>query len=68
MVALLDGHKDPGEKIDPELLADGVEDGTHQQSAEQTLCHGTQGVNAVTLGGEYNVFSLQELAHIFFPF
>ena len=36
----------------------GVEDGADQQGTEQTLSHGAQGVNAVPLGGDDDVFAL----------
>jgi len=47
-----------GEEGNAELCADGVENGTDQQGAEQTLCHSAQSVNAVALPAEFNVFSL----------
>ena len=54
-----------GEEANVELGADGVEDRTDQQGAKQTLGHGTQSVNAVPLGGEYNVFSFQKCFDVF---
>ena len=48
------------EEADVELGTEGVEDGADQQRAEQTLGHGTQGVDAVPLGGEDNVFTLEK--------
>ena len=47
-----------------ELGADGIEDRAYQQRAEQTLRHGAQSVNAVTLEGEDHILALTE----FFPF
>ena len=55
-----------------ELLADGVEDGTHQQRAEQSLCHGPQRIDPVALEGKHHVFARQKLPDLlhrypFFP-
>ena len=49
-----------GEKANVELGADGVEDRADQQGTEESLSHGAQGVNAVPLGGDHNVFALQK--------
>ena len=48
------------EEVDVELGADGVEDGADQQRAEQTLGHSAQGVDAIPLGGEDDVFAFEE--------
>ena len=53
----IDGDDLSGEEANVELSAKCVEDGTDQQRTEQTLCHGAQGVDAVALGGDDDVFA-----------
>ena len=45
-----------GEEVNMELGADGVNDGTDEQGAEQSLGHGAQCVDAIPLCGNDNVF------------
>ena len=47
------------------LLTDGVEDGPHQQGAEQPLGHGAHGVDKVPPGREHDVLPGQEFANRF---
>ena len=46
-----DGDDGRGQKADVQLLAEGIEDGAHQQRAEQALRHGAERVHAVLLEG-----------------
>ena len=57
---LADGHQHPVQKFDPKLLAQCVEDGADKEGAEQALSHGAEGINAVALEGEYDVFAFEE--------
>ena len=50
-----DGDNGVLQKGNAELLTDGVEDGAHQQRAEQTLGHSPEGVDAVALEGEDHI-------------
>lgn len=61
----IDGDDLGGEKANVELGADGVEDRADQQGTEESLSHGAQGVNAVPLGGDHNVFALQKAFDLF---
>ncbi len=48
---------DFGENGEVQLRADGREDGPDQQRSEQPLGHRTEGVDAVAMGGEDDVFA-----------
>ena len=64
-VTLLDGQKCVSQKADAELLADGVQNGAHQQRAEQALRHGGHGVDKIALGGEGDVLPRQKCPDFF---
>ena len=55
-----DGDDDLVQEGNAELLTNGVENGAHQQRAEQALGHGAQSVNSVTLHGKYHVFAQEK--------
>ena len=46
------------EELHPQLLAQRLDDGADEQGAEQALGHGPQGVDAIPLGRDLNVFAL----------
>jgi len=52
-----------GGNWDAQLLAKSFDDGADEQRTEQTLCHGTQSVNAIAAGRKDDVFSLEESFH-----
>ena len=43
--------------LHPQLLAQGVQDGAHQQAGKQALSHGAQSLNQVALRGDDNIFA-----------
>ena len=53
-----------GEEADVELTAQGIQNGANKQGAEQALGHGPQGVDAVALGGNRNVFPMEKFFHV----
>ena len=64
-IALLDGQKRVSQESDAELFADGVQNGTHQQRTEQSLCHGGHGVDEIALSGESDVLPRQKGPYFF---
>ena len=56
----VNGCNGGGKKTDMQLTSKRVEDSTHQQGAEQTLCHSAQRVNAVSAAGNDYVFANEE--------
>ena len=64
-VALTDGDDDGVQKPDVELLPDGVENRSHQQRAEQSLCHSAHGVDEIALCGENDVLTAQKRPYLF---
>ena len=48
-----------------QLLAQGVENGAHQQGAEQALGHSAHGIDEIPLGREDDVLPGQEFANRF---
>ena len=64
-LSLAQGDDHLRQKPDMKLLTDGVEDGPHQQGAEQPLGHGAHGVDKVPPGREHDVLPGQEFANRF---
>ena len=60
-LTLAHGDDDPCQKPDAELLPQSIEDGSHQQRAEQSLRHGPQRIDPVALEGEYHILASQKL-------
>ena len=70
-LTLAHGDDDPCQKPDAELLSQSIEDGSHQQRAEQSLCHGPQRIDPVALEGEYHILASQkfpDLLHVYLFF
>ena len=67
-LALAQGDDDLRQESDVQLLAQGVENGAHQQGAEQALGHSAHGVDEIPLGREDDVLPGQELANCFHSF
>ena len=61
LVALLQCDDGLVQKTDAQLLTEGVENGSHQQGAEEALGHSAEGINAVALQGNDDVFAVEEL-------
>ena len=59
-LAFSDGDDDFIQRPDAELLAQRIQNGSHQQRAEKALGHGAEGINAVAAGGDEDVFAFQE--------
>ena len=62
--SVLNGHDGGLQKANVELLSQGVEDGAHQQGTEQTLGHGTKGIEAIALGRKNDVLAFEECADV----
>ena len=70
-LTLAHGDDDPCQKPDAELLPQSIEDGSHQQRAEQSLRHGPQRIDPVALEGEYHILASQkfpDLLHMYLFF
>ena len=59
-LALADGDDALRQEADVQLRPQSVEDGPHQQGAEETLRHSSHGVDEVALGGECDVLPGQK--------
>ena len=59
-LALADGDDALRQEADVQLRPQSVEDGPHQQGAEETLRHSSHGVDKVALGGECDVLPGQK--------